>query len=381
VPDRPPILKAAIPRPTIDVAAAMAQVAVLSGRSQGGIALDLLGAMLGRRRLHMWEYFVQGAWIGNRAERSAFIGETGNHKLHRSLTAPGALDQWDLMSDKFRTDRLLAGHGLPVPSLKAVFATAGAFDGVTVLDSAEALANWLRDQGNLPAFAKPVCGTMALGAVPLMAAGVGEVDIGGQAVSAQALAAEVAALYPTGWLIQEQLRHPPEIEARAGPGIGSVRVVTLWEASGPQVLYGVWRHPAVGTWVDAAIHGRANVGCALDASGTVRRAQFGDLLTGHEITHSLIDPALPLVGYQLEQWPAMTEICIRGHHLFPGHALLGWDIAMTGRGPVISEVNANPMHLSFQRAFRAGFLNREHRERLAAARRLMRQRAAKVGQP
>ena len=61
---------------------------------------------------------------------------------------------------------------------------------------------------------------------------------------AKALANDVARLYPRGWLIQEQLRQPPDIEALIGPGIGTVRLVTLWEAEGPTVLYAVWRHPA-----------------------------------------------------------------------------------------------------------------------------------------
>jgi hypothetical protein len=153
-----------------------------------------------------------------------------------------------------------------------------------------------------------------------------------------------------------------------------VRVVTLWETGGPQVLYSVWRHPAPGTWVDAAIFGKPNVGCALDAEGTVTMAQLGDLFTGRAITHSQINPELPLIGYRLPHWREILEICRSAHRLFPGHALIGWDIAITGRGPVISEVNSNPLHMSYQRAYRRGFLDAAHRSRLDEARRLMQQR-------
>jgi hypothetical protein len=102
----------------------------------------------------------------------------------------------------------------------------------------------------------------------------------------------------------------------------------------------------------------------------------GDLLSGTPLSHSVTNPELALFGYKLAQWPEMTAICRAAHRLFPGHALIGWDIAMTGRGPVISEVNASPLHLSYQRAFRKGFLHADHRKRLDAARRLMQRRAA-----
>jgi hypothetical protein len=57
--------------------------------------------------------------------------------------------------------------------------------------------------------------------------------------------------------------------------------------------------------------------------------------------------------------------------------LLGWDIALAERGPVISEINANPLHMSYQRAFRRGMLHPEHVARLDAARALMQARVAR----
>jgi Sugar-transfer associated ATP-grasp len=320
------------------------------------------------------EYFVQGAWLGGPDEQAAFIGLDANLKLNRSLTSTEPYGQWSLMADKYLCGQVLEMHGFPVPMVKAAFAVERRFGRLPALVTADALAAWLSDPDHLPAFAKPVDGSMSLGSVPLFAAGAGQLDVGGRVVDASALAAEVAGLFPRGWLVQELLQQPAEIEALIGPGIGSVRVVTLWEADGPQLMYGVWRHPAPGTWVDAAIHGSPNVGCGIDGDGRLTSALQGDLLYGKEITHSLVTPELPLVGTRLDQWPAMVAICREAHRTFPGQALIGWDIAMTTRGPVISEVNANPLHLSYQRAFRRGFLHQEHRVRLDAARRLMQER-------
>ena len=369
-----PILIGTMPTPSFDVGRALQRASDLSGQSQNRIAFKLLGAMLGKRRMKLPEYFLQGAWLSGPEEQADFIGAVANLELNRSLTAPEPYGQLSLMVDKYLCGQVLEMNGFPVPKVKAAFAAERRFGRLAVLDTADALAGWLSDPDHLPAFAKPVDGSMSLGSVPLIAAGAGRLDIGGQEADASALAAEVARLFPRGWLVQELLQQPAEIEALIGPGIGSVRVVTLWEADGPQVLYGVWRLPAPGTWVDAAIHGNPNVGCSLDADGRVMTALRGDLLYGTEITHSLIAPDLPLVGARLDQWPEMVAICREAHRTFPGHALIGWDMAMTLRGPVISEANANPLHMSYQRAFRRGFLHYDHRERLDVARRLMQER-------
>lgn len=372
--DTRPILVAQRPKSRFDLGAALTRAARETDRSPVKIGIDMICRMCGAQRLGADEYFVQGAWAGDTAARAAFVGSTSNYRLNLSLTAKGADDQTQLMADKYLSGLVLQANGFPVPELNAVFAAARMFGPTRTLGSAEELVRWMEEPGQLPAFAKPVDGTMALGSIPLGVAGPGQVDIGSRVVETVALAREVARLYPRGWLIQEQLRQPPGIEALIGPGIGTVRVVTLWEAGGPQVLYAVWRHPAPGTWVDAAIFGKPNVGCALDGEGVVTDAQVGDLFSGHAITHSLVNPELPLVGYRLPHWREMVEICGSAHRLFPGHALIGWDIAITERGPVISEVNSNPLHMSYQRAYRQGFLHAEHRARLEDARRLLHKR-------
>lgn len=375
MPGSEPILKSSIPLARVNMIDLLSRAALRENRSQVAVAIDLLRATFGPRRLTAAEFFQQGGWQGTAKERAACIGLANNLKLNRSLTAKGPLGAWGLMTDKFAVSNYLAAHGIPVPELRAVFATEGNFPGVPRLSNARDLADWLEDGRHLPVFGKPNDGSMSLGAVPVMVGQDGMVDIGGRQVHPAALAHEVASLFPRGWLLQEQLRQPPEIEAMIGPAIGSVRVVTLWEEDGPQVLYAIWRHPAPGIWVDGPISGSPTTGCALDANGAILRAHQGDRITGRELTHSLVTPALRLPGFQLGQWRDIETICRKGHRLFPGHALVGWDVAMTLRGPVVSEVNANPMHLAYQRAFHRGFLHDAHRKRLATARRLMLERA------
>lgn len=371
------ILQTSVSTSGIDVVQALARAMALSGRSGSALAIELLAAMVATPRLNLQEYFVQGAWMGPSSPWKTFVGGRSNRRVNQRLTSKSADDETTVSADKYLTGLALSAIGLPVPDIRAVFAAERSFGALVTLRTAADLAGWLADGGNLPVFAKPVDGSMALGSIPMMATPApGMVDIGDAVVPIADLAAEVAQAYPQGWLIQEQLCQPDDVVALIGPGVGTVRVVTLWEDAGPRVMYGVWRHPAVGTWVDADLKGKTNVGCALDpVTGIVRRAHRGSLFTGQEITHSVITPDLPLVGFKVPEWDQMVEICRAGHQLFPGNALLGWDIAITTRGPVISEVNANPMHMSYQRAFGRGFMHPDHVVRLKAAQCLMRRRA------
>ena len=359
--------------PPVNLAQALARASSLSGRSALSLAVELIGAMRGVPRLAIREYFTQGAWIGPASPANGFVGNRSSRQLNLSLTDTGHQDQTALFNDKYLTGVVLQAHGVPVAEVRAVFATDRSYGALPTLRTAGDLAAWIATPGHLPAFAKPVDRSMSVGAIPLRQAGVvGQVDIGGTVVPIAQLAAEVAQTYPTGWLIQDLIRQPEAIEALIGPGVGTVRLVSLWEAAGPQVLYAAWRHPAAGTWIDEDLIGKPTVGCALDpVTGTVQRAHLGNRFTGREITRFPMAPDTPLHGFPIPDWAAMVDICCAAHRLFPGHSVLGWDIAMSERGPLICEVNARPQHMSYQRAFGRGFLHPAHVARLDAARQLM----------
>ncbi len=372
-----PILQTDISAPPLDALAAVTRVAEVTGQSPASIVLDMTRAVFGRRRLSLREYFELGGWIGTEENRQAVIGKKISQRLPEGLIATGPMNQTALLDDKYLSSLVLAANGVPVPKLKAAY---GAFStlGKDTLTTPEALARWVSDPGNLPAFGKPNNGARALGSIPLRTA-EGGIDIGDRVVPAHALAEAVAKTFPRGWLIQEQLRQPPEIEAMIGPGVGSIRVTSLWEESGPQLMYSAWRHPPVGAWVDATILDRPNVFCALDATGTILRAQQGFMHDGKTLTHSLITPSMPLLGFTLPWWPEILAMCLTAHRLFPGHALIGWDVVLTERGPVITEMNARPLHiLLYQRAFARGYLHAEHRQRLDLARRLLAERSGQT---
>ncbi len=372
------ILVTALARPQMDLAASVKEAARRIGVRPAAVAWDMLRAVRKPRFFGREEYFIQGAWEGTPAQRAEVISLRGNQLLNDGLRAGASHDQFALISDKYLTGLVLAANGFAVPEARAAFSPDRAFGSLPTLTNVEAFARWLSDPANLGVFAKPVEGSRSLGSVPLLPAGPGRVDLGDRVVGARDLAEEVARHYPRGWIVQELITQRPEVEARIGPGVGTVRVVTLWEADGPQILYAVWRHPPLGARVDSVLGKTPNIGCSVDLqNGEVTGAHLGDRFSGRAVTQSLVDPNLPLVGFRLPDWPRIVETCREAHRLFPGHALLGWDMAMSRRGPLISEINTNPIHLSFQRAFGKGFLTSENRVRIDHARRLLAERLAR----
>lgn len=344
----------------------LARVAQKAGRSPMSISFEILRRRFSRQNLRPIEYITYGLWRKemDATTKDRYLSQENSRTLNRSLSSPGNENHKRAFADKFLSGLLFSGLGLPVPENRAVYSPNVGYGPLPVLRDAVALAAFMLDPGNHPFFGKPVGGSRSIGALSVLSrAGDGKVLLGdGREVSAMALAQEIAGAFPRGWLIQELLRPAETVLGLSGPALGTVRIVTFWgNTPVPQVLYGFWRLPATGSMTDGIVGGK-NVACALDTqTGAVTRARLGDYMTGKALTHALADPSRPLIGFQIPDWnPLLVRLC-DAHQAFPGHGILGWDVALTMRGHVVTEVNTNPMHTSFQRAVDAPFLTPERK--------------------
>ena len=80
-------------------------------------------------------------------------------------------------------------------------------------------------------------------------------------------------------------------------------------------------------------------------------------------------------GRILEEWPAVRDLAIRAHAAFLHRVLIGWDLALTDKGPVVLEGNTNLDVMFLQRVHdapigrsRMGELMNYHLEALEAER-------------
>jgi D-alanine-D-alanine ligase-like ATP-grasp enzyme len=62
------------------------------------------------------------------------------------------------------------------------------------------------------------------------------------------------------------------------------------------------------------------------------------------------------------------EAALAAHRALPERGIVGTDIMLSNRGPVVGEVNSNPFHSVYQTAHARGFLNADILPKLKAVR-------------
>lgn len=354
----------------------MRWVRATHGVSLAAQARDIVILSRSGQRLEPKDYFLYGLFREgfDRARQRSYVSTRSGMALNRRL-APLAEDSaHGLLFNKLLAGLLLERAGYPVAPIRAIHAAGVSLPGLRTLADAAAIAGWLREPGALPAFGKPVFSSMGLGAASLVAlSGDGAVvTLGdGREIEVEALAAEIVAKYPLGYIFQPLLRQHPDVEAVTGPTVGVLRVVTLLAPDGPETLYTVLKLPPPGAMTDGTANRTPNgMGLVDWTSGRILRAQHLARMATTPLTHSLVT-GKPLDEARLPFTQQAVALCGEVHRLFQAHGILGFDIALTADGPVIGEINTRPYHSVYQTAADRGVLNEEFRPRLEAVQALI----------
>ncbi|MCB6179445.1 hypothetical protein LHP98_15085 [Rhodobacter sp. Har01] len=364
-----------------DYGRAVVYAAQQRGVAPWRIALEFLLLSRGAGKLTSDDYFLHGAWRPglSRAERRAFVGMDVNAALNKLLNPPVARGEVVAMTDKLVGHALFTAAGLPQPRILAVAAEADPGEGLRWLDSPEATLAFLREPGTLPCFGKPVHGSLAAGAASLLELdSEGRLRLGdGKRVTPEDLVAEIWRDHSRGFLFQELVRPHPQLAALIGPVIGTLRVASVDAGSGPETLYTALKFPGVGAMVDSA-SGPLGGYAAIDAQrGQVLRAQDRRQMGGTDLEVNPVTGA-PWAGAVLPDFAEALRLAQAAHRCVKGWGLLGVDILLSDRGPLVTEVNGNPHHASYQIAFARGVLNPDLLPKLRAVRERMRGIAGKV---
>lgn len=166
-----------------------------------------------------------------------------------------------------------------------------------------------------------------------------------------------------GFLVEECLSNHRELRAYNPSSLNTCRVVSFVNKAGScRILFATARFGRAGSVTDNWSAGGVAVGIDL-ASGTMGRGlvlpQFGG---GWRDYHP--DSGLPFVGKVLPYWPELLEVVRQAALTLPWCHSIGWDVAITPKGPVLVEGNGqwNP---SLGQAFTGGLLTAELRQELA----------------
>jgi len=323
---------------------------------------SMLRLAFGKNKLHPGDYFINRLYRPSLTEqdKKEFLSDKTIRTLNERLSPKTLTSHTNLLVDKLMFGQLLQGFGFSVPDTKAVYSKSLRLNSIPTLGTAADIADFITDKKNLPMFAKPVHGSRGLGCISIVSTSPDrtEVRLGdGQQVSARELADEIVANYSKGYLFQELLVQPPEISAIVGKTVSPVRILTVQTENGVKILYSAWKQPKKGGdvdfWTSSGERGYALVD---PASGIVTHFHKGVGLERTEEVNSLAT-GKPLVGFQIPEWESYKSLAIAAHSLFPDHGVLGWDICITARGPVINEVNSSPFHTMYQKATGRGVMN------------------------
>lgn len=265
------------------------------------------------------------------------------------------------VQDKITMYSVMQAFGLPIPKLKAAYATLRP-KGLPCRQDPESLAELLALPGFAPVYLKPSFGVRGLGNTLVTAAGRGVLSLGdGRSVDAIEFCRSLETKRALGWLLQEPVQACSEIAQWCGSDkVSGLRLHTFLTPTGPRLVTGVWKINSGREDSDNFRRGlTGNMAAAIDpVSGRVTRTISGMGLhqrvnaphpsTGH-----------PLIGVQLPFWKEAVAVALDAHLAFPGILCPGWDIALTDSGPVLLEINAfGDLDLP-QYAHGIGFLGRE----------------------
>jgi len=258
-------------------------------------------------------------------------------------------------TDKLIVYSVLRGLEIPTPRLLCVYHPSGRFFGaVPSFNDVGELGRFLRQGMRYPFFAKPVHGSVGVGAYAV--SGVDSAKDELQLLDGRRVAVEEFVLqcrsepgiYPweSGYLFQEYVRPHARIVEVCGPRLSSVRIIVLLSDAGPRVHMAVWKVTTGSNVTDNWRHGQAgNLLAWVDIhTGEVvrvvgRSASAPDLEDYYGEVELHPDTGQRLKGFAIPQWPEFVELVKRASTIYPALRVQHWDIAITDNGPVALEIN------------------------------------------
>jgi hypothetical protein len=237
-----------------------------------------------------------------------------------------------ILTDKLRFHERFSQAGFPVPRLLAHndgrrFWVAGQEREIADSRGFAALVTELaRQTGQDAVFVKPIDGMKGRNAGKLH-------------VDAENLAPIHAQITTGRCLFQELVVQHDLLRAIHPASVNTVRVLSCAPGGGePTILAAVLRMGRRGSEVDNISRGGLYIAVELETGRLLPPART-DFTYGGEVFPSHPDTGFAFAGARLPHFTQVIEIVRRGAAMLP-HQLVGWDVALTLRGPVLIEANA-----------------------------------------
>ena len=345
-------------------ARAVAQLRALIGTSRAGAAaygcspLRIARIAARVRRRQAFEY-PEALRVGaldpaiSDAERAAYVSR------HANLEAQGPLNGGNetpaISGDKSVFYRYCALLGVPVPALHGILDTRGSSWDASgrVLVNPGDVERFLAEGVPAEVIVKPSDGYAGLGVRLVVRDASGAISVNGRPSTVARLWQELRADAEFAvWIVQERLVNHPDLMAMGGSAsLHSVRVNTIVARDGTARLLFANLKLALGGDVSDNFQGGVT-GNGICQVG-LEDGRLGPLVLSREGPAGLVRrPDSPLTGAPVEgvvlpHWEAATRIVVEAAPRFLPHRALGWDVALTPRGPVVLETNTRWLPLPY----------------------------------
>ena len=271
-------------------------------------------------------------------------------------------------NDKLQFYALMQASGFQSPKIYAIYhPLARSSCGAPSFDNPESLEQFLREEMKYPVFTKPVHSDSARGTCLLTDFDVGTDELihhDGTRVGLHEFVASIHDPRGLGYLFLEFLRPHEHIAHRCGDRLSALRVIVIVKPDGAKVIRAVWK---VQTGDNIHDHfGRTGKTGNLCASIDMKTGRIGRVVgrVGLEQTEYECHPdtGQNLIGFQIPHWKELLSASKTAALVYPKLHFQHWDIAITGRGPVMLECNVNGGFGSPQLASGRGLYDTELRE-------------------
>tara|TARA_R110002124_G_scaffold9337_4_gene47843 strand:- start:106 stop:1332 length:1227 start_codon:yes stop_codon:yes gene_type:complete len=350
----------------------MQYVAQKQGVSTGRQVREMFALRYGPGKLLPHEYYRLRVYRRDlsRSDKREFLGDRAAKALNYGLTAPELAGARYMVDQKPVFLALCAASNLACTETQAMYSPRQTVGSWAQLRSAAEIVAFLRHDARYPLYCKPTDSKQSIGGIEIERLDADWHLVFGEGLSGphiEAFAAEILAKFPSGYLFQTCEAMAKDLRGLAPKGLGPMRLNSiLTEQGAPLVFFGSFRMPVDGTESGPTKSKRryfANLDLEKnEISIAMERTDGAHLIIEHQ---PVTGTKLP--GFKVEQLPDAVALVKAAHMLMPELGIIGWDVALTDKGPLIIEGNGNPSCSHYQLVRGRGIMNAEHRPLFAAA--------------
>ncbi len=349
--------------PSLDIARCMRIAREKHGKSFSSQVGEIFRLSRGPGQLTPRDYYYYGLYDDSRydaAEKRRFLSDRVHPDVIRRCCDVG---WWGVGDDKVLAYLVLRGLGAPIPEVFGLYHPFRVFPGAPTWRTTAELETALRETIGYPFFAKPSSGVQSVGVVAVTAFDSDTDRLllrNGEAIEVGAFVRDMTDKDEGGFIFQDLLHPHPALAAVCGDRISTVRLMTVIEEGGPEIIATIWKL-AVGSNDADNFWRPGNALAALDAgTGRVTRVVQGKGPDQREIAEHP-DTGKPLIGFELPDWQQLIELCLQCAAALPKVRFQSWDIAPCANGHVVVELNTGGAFSLPQMATGKGFMTEQFR--------------------